>query len=157
MSSRTLFRTVTVALAAATLSATLVSGAQAATPRAATAPAATRADGNPFEWIDLRGLKAEQRVMYPAGHPVGYWALVLDDEAAARHYAGGRFFVYAPATGEFGSFLDTDIAVRTVDEPGRVVIADSGFMRSHPRVEVRYGDPGRPGRAVTVATATIWM
>ncbi|MBT2382174.1 hypothetical protein [Streptomyces sp. ISL-11] len=167
MSSRTVFRTVTVAVAAATLGAGLVSGAQAAAParaRAATeaatvstAPSVAPGDENPFEWIDLQGLKAERRVMYPAGRPVSYWALVLTDEVAARHYSGGRFFLYAPATGEFGSFLDTDIAVRSVRNPAGVVIADSGFMRSHPRVEVRYGNPDRPKRALTVATATIWM
>ncbi|WP_159395378.1 hypothetical protein [Streptomyces albireticuli] len=164
MSARTLFRTLTVAAATATLGAALITGAQAATPGQGTAapePAPSAAvkpgEENPFLGIELQGLKAERRMMYPAGHPVAFWALVLDEETAARHYRGGQFFVYAPATGEFGSFLDTDIAVRTVRDPHRVVIADSGFMRSHPRVEVRYGNPDRPKRAFTVATATIWM
>ncbi|GAA0485245.1 hypothetical protein GCM10009544_53520 [Streptomyces stramineus] len=151
-----------MALAAATLGATLVSGAQAAAPArdAAPATAATSvAPGseNPFRWRELEGLKAVQRVMYPAGHPVTYWALVLDEETAARQYSGGKFFLYAPATGEFGFFLDTDIAVRHATRPGQVVIVDSEFMRSHPRVEVRYGNPDKPKKARTVATATIWM
>ncbi|MBB5122410.1 hypothetical protein [Streptomyces eurocidicus] len=162
MSARTLFRTLTVAAATATLGAALITGAQAAGPGAAApeaaSPATVRpADENPYLGIELQGLRAEQRTMYPAGHPVTFWALVLDDETVTRHYRGGQFFLYAPATGEFGSFLDTDIAVRTVRDPRRVVIADSGFMRSHPRVEVRYGNPDRPKRAFTVATATIWM
>ncbi|MFE0046367.1 hypothetical protein [Streptomyces albireticuli] len=163
MSARTLFRTLTVAAATAALGATLITGAQAATPSTAGAPEAAPSavvkpgEENPFLGIELQGLKAEQRMMYPAGHPVAFWALVLDDETATRHYRGGRFFVYAPATGEFGGFLDTDIVVRTVRDPRQVVIADSGFMRSHPRVEVRYGNPDRPERAFTVATATIWM
>ncbi|MFF4159390.1 hypothetical protein [Streptomyces sp. NPDC001678] len=60
----------------------------------------------------------------------------------------------APATGEFGFFLYTGIAVRTVDHPSRVRLADTGFLRSHPRVEVRYGDPGHSDRARIVASAT---
>ncbi|MEU4213724.1 hypothetical protein AB0F13_27785 [Streptomyces sp. NPDC026206] len=35
--------------------------------------------------------------------------------------------------------------------------ADVQFMRSHPRVEVRYGDPDHPNRARVVASATTLM
>ncbi|MEU1312732.1 hypothetical protein ABZ419_28095 [Streptomyces cinnamoneus] len=35
--------------------------------------------------------------------------------------------------------------------------ADFRSMRSHPRVEVRYGDPGHPDRARVVASATTLM
>lgn len=142
-------------------------GAQAATAPVAAAPAtavapvagaaATAAEENPFEGIDLEGLKAEKRFMYPAGHRVAYWALVLDEERASRTYSGGKFFLYAPATKEFGWFLDTDIATRTVEHPRQVVIADREFIRSHPRVEVRYGNPDQPRKARVVARTTIWM
>ncbi|MEV5242567.1 hypothetical protein AB0K89_26195 [Streptomyces cinnamoneus] len=165
MSARTAFRTVSLALAAATLALTAAQGAQAAprtAPAGAVAPAAgtagaTASDENPFRHIDLEGLRAEKRFMYPAGHPVAFWALVLDDERVSRTYRGGTFFVYAPATGEFGWMLDTDIATRTVKDPRQVVIADLDFLNSHPRVEVRYGNPDQPRKARTVARTTIWM
>lgn len=64
---------------------------------------------------------------------------------------------YAPATGDFSFFLDTDIAVRTVANAGQVRLVNTEFMRSHPRVEVRYGDPDHPGRARVVASATTLM
>ncbi|WP_205041803.1 hypothetical protein [Streptomyces cinnamoneus] len=133
--------------------------ASAATPPSqdTTAKATTSADDNPFRWMDLDGLRAEYRFMCPAGHCVGYWSLVLADEVAQRRYAGGEFFVYAPATGEFGFFLNTDIASRTVKKPAQVRVVDSDFTRSHPRFEIRYGNPDQPKKARVVATATTWM
>ncbi len=161
MSARTAFRAAGLALAAVTLGLTAAQGAQAATapatPAQAASAAATAAEENPFEGIDLEGLKAEKRFMYPAGHRVAYWALVLDEERVSRTYSGGTFFLYAPATKEFGWFLDTDIATRTVKNPRQVVIADRDFIRSHPRVEVRYGNPDQPKKARVVARTTIWM
>ncbi|MFH8347605.1 hypothetical protein [Streptomyces sp. NPDC018045] len=146
----------------AALGLALASGAQAVTPPSADAPVqargattATAPADNPFEGIELSGLHAEQRTMWPAGTPVHYWALVLDDDLAGQEYSGGAFFLYAPAAGEFGWFLDTDIPQRTVDGPSQVVIADPEFLRTHPRAEVRYGDPDRPERARTVATAIV--
>ncbi|GGZ47867.1 hypothetical protein GCM10010371_04030 [Streptomyces subrutilus] len=47
--------------------------------------------------------------------------------------------------------------VPPVKDPRHVVIADARFIRSHPRSEVRYGDPARPDLARVVATSTIWM
>ncbi|WP_251064737.1 transposase [Streptomyces sp. ISL-44] len=63
------------------------------------------AEENPFHGIALDGLHAERLTMWPAGMPVDFWALKLDDDRLTRHYNGGQFFLYAPATGEFGSFL----------------------------------------------------
>ncbi|MFC5143530.1 hypothetical protein [Streptomyces aureoversilis] len=165
MSARTAtMRVLALTTAATALGLALAQGAQAASPAApATGPgnnrtaAAAASEDNPFAAIDLQHLKAEQRIMWPAGHPVPFWALVLDDETVSKRYADGEFFVYAPATHEFGWFLDTDIATRAVRNPHQVVIADSDFLRSHPRVEVRYGNPDRPQRARVVATATTWM
>ncbi|MEU7137329.1 hypothetical protein [Streptomyces sp. NPDC046261] len=165
MSARLAFRAAGLALAAVTLGLTVAQGAQAAAPSPIAAPvapatptaAAAAPEENPFEGIDLEGLKAEKRFMYPAGHRVAYWALVLDEERVSRRYSGGAFFLYAPATKEFGWFLDTDIATRTVRDPRQVVIADREFIRSHPRVEVRYGDPDQPRTARVVARTTIWM
>ncbi|MEF3117615.1 hypothetical protein [Streptomyces chrestomyceticus] len=162
MSFRITFRAAAVVLTTAALSGhAFASGAQAATPSlSAPVPAQTRAAtvaaDNPFEEIDLRGLHAEQRTMWPAGNPVHYWALVLNTDLAEQKYSGGAFFLYAPATGEFGWFLDTDIPQRTVDTPAQVVIADPDFLKTHPRVEIRYGTPDRPAQARTVATATTW-
>ncbi|MFI0911425.1 hypothetical protein [Streptomyces abikoensis] len=156
MSSRIAFRTLTAIVATAALSLPVAQGASAATPPARPT-ANTVVDENPFRWMDLDGLRAEYRFMCPAGHCVGYWSLVLTDEVARRPYRGGEFFVYAPATGEFGFFLDTDIATRTVRHPRQVRLVDSDFTRSHPRFEVRYGDPAQPKKARVVATATIWM
>lgn len=157
MSSRIAFRALAALVATAALSVPFTQGASAATPTAAPASGAAVADDNPFRWMDLDGLRAEYRFMCPAGHCVGYWSLVLTDEVARRPYRGGEFFVYAPATGEFGFFLNTDIATRTVRHPSQVRLVDSDFTRSHPRFEVRYGDPAQPKKARVVATATIWM
>ncbi|MEX2984260.1 hypothetical protein [Streptomyces sp. C36] len=67
----------------------------------------------------------------------------------------------APATAATPATInaddDTDIAVRTVDHLDQVRPVDTEFMRSHPRVEVRYGDPDHPGRARVVASATTLM
>ncbi|MHA7960073.1 hypothetical protein ACX9I7_20180 [Streptomyces sp. L500] len=156
MSSRIAFRALTAIVATAALSVPFAQGASAATPSARPA-AASASEENPFRWMDLDGLRAEYRFMCPAGHCVGYWSLVLTDEVAKRPYRGGEFFVYAPATGEFGFFLDTDIATRTVRHASQVRLVDSDFTRSHPRFEVRYGDPAQPKKARVVATATIWM
>ncbi|AZQ72932.1 MULTISPECIES: hypothetical protein [Streptomyces] len=156
MSSRIAFRALAALAATAALSLPVAQGASAATPPARPT-ANTVVDENPFRWMDLDGLRAEYRFMCPAGHCVGYWSLVLTDEVARRPYRGGEFFVYAPATGEFGFFLDTDIATRTVRHPRQVRLVDSDFTRSHPRFEVRYGDPAQPKKARVVATATIWM
>ncbi|MFC5143539.1 hypothetical protein [Streptomyces aureoversilis] len=166
MIRRTALRTLTTVAVTAALALPLTQGAQAAAP-ATTAPttAATPAasatinadDDNPFRWMELDGLRADFRFMCPASHCVGFWSLILTDDVARQKFEGGKFFVYAPATGEFSFFLDTDIAVRTVDHPGRVRLVDTEFMRSHPRVEVRYGDPDHPGRARVVASATTLM
>ncbi|WP_058041993.1 hypothetical protein [Streptomyces roseifaciens] len=169
MIRRTALRTLTTVAVTAALALPLVQGAQAATP-ATTAPATAAAPGtpgaratinahddNPFRWMELDSLRADFQFMYPAGHRVGFWSLVLTDEVAQQKFEGGKFFVYAPATGEFSFFLDTDIAVRTVDHPSQVRLVDTEFMRSHPRVEVRYGDPDHPGRARVVASATTLM
>ncbi|RLU83570.1 hypothetical protein CTZ27_28125 [Streptomyces griseocarneus] len=163
MAFRIAFRALTATAAVAALTVPLAQSASAVTapPRTAaptaTAPSATVTEENPFRWMDLDGLRAEFRFMCPAGRCVGYWSLVLTDEVAKRSYSGGEFFAYAPATGEFGFFLDTDIATRTVGNPGQVRLIDSDFTRSHPRFEVRYGNPDRPGKARVVATATTWM
>ncbi|MCQ8773885.1 hypothetical protein [Streptomyces telluris] len=163
MIRRTALRTLTTLAATAALALPLAQGAQAASPTTtATAAAATPAtvnagDDNPFRWMELDGLRADFQFMYPAGHRVGFWSLVLTDDVAQQKFAGGKFFVYAPATGEFSFFLDTDIAVRTVDHPRQVRLVDTEFMRSHPRVEVRYGDPDHPRRARVVASATTLM
>ena len=45
------------------------------------------------------------------------------------------------------------LATAAVGPPGQVRLADTDFMRSPPRVEVRYGGPGSPGRARVVASA----
>lgn len=159
MIGRTVLRTLTTAAVTAALALPLTQGAWAATPDTAapTTAMANPDDGNPFRWMELDGLRADFRFMCPAGHCVGYWSLVLTKDVAQQEFKGGKFFVYAPATGEFSFFLDTDIAVRTVDRPGQVRLVDSEFMRSHPRVEVRYGDPGHPDRARVVASATTLM
>lgn len=160
MIRRTALRTLTTVAATAVLALPLTQGAQAATtattaPATAAAPATTNAgDGNPFRWMQLDGLRADRQFMCPADHCVGFWSLVLTDDIAQQKFEGGRFFVYAPATGAFSFFLDTDIAVRTVDHPDQVRLADTEFMRSHPGVEVRYGDPDHPSRARVVASAT---
>ncbi|WP_424888933.1 hypothetical protein [Streptomyces sp. XH2] len=163
MIRRTALRALATVAVTAALALPLAQGAQAATP-ATTAPATPASpatinagDDNPFRWMELDGLRADFRFMCPAGHCVGFWSLVLTDDAAQRKFEGGKFFVYAPATGEFSFFLDTDIAVRTVDHPRQVRLVDTEFMRSHPRVEVRYGDPGHPDRARVVASATTLM
>ncbi|MEV4923805.1 hypothetical protein [Streptomyces roseoverticillatus] len=163
MIRRTALRTLATLAVTAALALPLAQGAQAATP-ATTAPATAAApatvnadDDNPFRWMELDGLRADFQFMCPAGHCVGFWSLVLTDDIARQKFKGGKFFVYAPATGEFSFFLDTDIAVRTVDHPGQVRLVDTAFMRSHPRVEVRYGDPGHPDRARVVASATTLM
>ncbi|WP_372405755.1 hypothetical protein [Streptomyces luteireticuli] len=163
MIGRTALRTLTTIAVTAALALPLAQGAQAAAPEAAapataiTAAAVNPDDDNPFRWMELDGLRADFRFMCPAGRCVGFWSLVLTEDLAQREFRGGKFFAYAPATGEFGFFLDTDIAVHTVDRPGQVRLVDSPFMRSHPRVEVRYGDPAHPDRARVVASATTLM
>ncbi|MBT2385520.1 hypothetical protein [Streptomyces sp. ISL-11] len=163
MIRRTALRTLTTVAVTAALALPLTQGAQAVTrvgtaPAPAAVPATINADdGNPFRWMELDGLRADFRFMCPAGHCVGFWSLVLTDDIARQRFEGGKFFVYAPASGEFSFFLDTDIAVRTVDHPDQVRLADTEFLRSHPRVEVRYGDPDDPGRARVVASATTLM
>ncbi|MFI0742558.1 hypothetical protein ACH4PU_31445 [Streptomyces sp. NPDC021100] len=181
MAFRIALRAVAPALAAAALSLAVAQGAPASaaehgsipartTPNALTVPTAPAgsaaapsakqtapADDNPFRAMELDGLKAEFRFMCPAGRCVGYWSLALTEDRLKRHYQGGEFFAYAPAKGEFGFFLDTDIAYRTVKDPRRVRLVDSDFTRRNPRVEVRYGNPDRPREAHVVATATTWM
>ncbi|MGW1072022.1 hypothetical protein [Streptomyces sp. NPDC002537] len=157
MASRTVSRALAATVAVAALSLPLAQGAYAAAPPRHAAPVSVRDDDNPFRWMELDGLKAEFRFMCPAGHCVGYWSLVLTEDVAAKKYTGGKFFVYAPATGDFGFFLDTDIAARTVDHPEQVRLIDSDFIRSHPRVEVRYGNPEQPRKAKAVASATTLM
>ncbi|MEV4505631.1 hypothetical protein [Streptomyces klenkii] len=163
MIRRTALRTLATAAVTAALALPLTQGAQAATPdtasraAAVTAPTIKADDGNPFRWMELDGLRADFRFMCPAGHCVGFWSLVLTDDVARQKFEGGKFFVYAPATGEFSFFLDTDIAVRAVTHPGQVRLVDTEFLRSHPRVEVRYGDPDHPRRARVVASATTLM
>ncbi|WP_171166551.1 hypothetical protein [Streptomyces sp. I05A-00742] len=182
MAFRTAYRALATTLATAALSLAVAQGApasaasQQAAPTASVvtaasvasaipasaapgtaAPSAPAADDNPFRAMELDGLKAEYRFMCPAGHCVGYWSLALTEDRLKRTYKGGDFFTYAPATGEFGFFLDTDIARRTVKDPRQVRMVDSDFLRTHPRVEVRYGNPDRPRKAAVVATATTWM
>ncbi|MEV4435485.1 hypothetical protein [Streptomyces sp. NPDC049585] len=156
MIRRPVLRALTTAVATAALALTATQVATAATPAVAAAKA-TQVDDNPFKVMDLDGLRAEYRFMCPAGHCVGYWSLVLTDEVARKRYAGGEFFVYAPAKGDFGFFLDGDIATRTVKKAAQVRIIDSEFTRTHPRFEVRYGNPEQPKKARVVATSTIWM
>ncbi|MDT0452320.1 hypothetical protein [Streptomyces hesseae] len=157
MASRSIaFRALAAIVATTALSAPFAQSASAATTPARTTTVSA-SEENPFRWMDLDGLRAEYRFMCPAGHCVGYWSLVLTDEVAKRSYRGGEFFAYAPATGEFGFFLNTDIATRTVRHPRQVRLVDSEFTRSHPRFEVRYGDPAQPKEARVVATATTWM
>ncbi|MGK5632700.1 hypothetical protein [Streptomyces sp. URMC 123] len=172
--TRTGLRTLGATLAACALGLALAQGAHAAqapqvaqaaqagtlgAPFAGTAaaPAAVASKDNPFQWMELENLRAEQRQMCPVGNCVDYWTLVLDEKTASRPYSGGAFFLYAPATGDFGWFVNTDIATRTVEDPYEVSIPDSYFLRSHPRVEVRYGDVDHPERARVVATATTLM
>lgn len=161
MIRRTALRaTLTAVTVAAALTLTLAQGAQAAAPdRSARATVATinANDDNPFHGMELDGLRPDFQFMCPAGHCVGFWSLVLTDNVAQQRFEGHKFFVYAPATGEFSFFLDTDIAVRTVDRPGQVRLVDTDFMRTHPRVEVRYGDPDDPDRARIVASASTLM
>ncbi|MEV7003214.1 hypothetical protein AB0N62_36850 [Streptomyces sp. NPDC093982] len=160
MIRRTALRTLTTVTVTAALALPLTQGAQAAAPDAtalatALATAATiKVDkGNPFGSMELDGLQADFQFMCPAGHCVGFWSLVLTDNVAQQQFEGRKFFVYAPDTGEFSFFLDTDIAMRTVDHPSQVRLVDTDFMRSHPRVEVRYGDPDHPDQARVVASA----
>ncbi|UQA92076.1 hypothetical protein [Streptomyces halobius] len=163
MIRRTAFRALTTVAVTAALALPLAQGAQAAAPdttapaTAATAATINANDDNPFRWMELDGLRADFQFMCPAGHCAGLWSLVLTDNVAQQRFEGRKFFVYAPATGEFSFFLDTDIAVRTVDHPSQVRLVDTDFMRSHPRVEVRYGDPDHPDRARVVASATTLM
>ncbi|MER5780579.1 hypothetical protein ABT104_02450 [Streptomyces mobaraensis] len=172
MAFRIALRTAAPALAAVALSLAVAQGAPASAAEHGSIPADTApsaapahpsakqtapADDNPFRAMELDGLKAEFRFMCPAGRCVGYWSLALTEDRLKRHYQGGEFFAYAPVKGEFGFFLDTDIAYRTVKDPRRVRLVDSDFTRRNPRVEIRYGDPDRPRAAEVVATATTWM
>ncbi|MFJ7209856.1 hypothetical protein ACIQWR_40820 [Streptomyces sp. NPDC098789] len=117
----------------------------------------TDTQGGEYVGIELQGLHVEQLTMWPAGQPVKFWALVLDDDEISRSRTGGVFFVYAPASGDHGHILDTDIIVDSVPDAERVVIADPSFLRAHPRTEIRYGDPSNPESAEVVATATVWI
>ncbi|WP_189059277.1 hypothetical protein [Longimycelium tulufanense] len=148
-------------LSAAGLGLTFAQGAHAAAlPHATPAAEASyltnvvHAPKNPFENLKLDGLTAKYHFMCPAGHCVDYWSLVLTDDLAAKPYQGGEFFLYAPDSGEFGWFLVTDIVQRTVSGPYQVQIIDTEFLRSHPRVEVRYGNPDRPEQARVIASAS---
>lgn len=155
MIRRTALRALTTVAATAVLALPLNQGAPAT---AATAAAKINADDdNPFLWMELDGLRADFQFMCPAGHCAGFWSLVLTDNVVQQSFEGGKFFVYAPATGEFSFILDTDIAVPTVDHPSHVRLVDTDFMRSHPRVEVRYGDPDHPERARVVASVATLM
>ena len=158
MIRRTALRALTTVAVVSAVTLPLTEGARAVTPATAATAAAIKADDdNPFRRMELNGLRTDFQFMCPAGHCVGFWSLVLTDDVAQQKFEGGKFFAYAPATGEFSFFLDTDIAVRTVAEAGQVRLVDTEFMRSHPRVEVRYGDPDQPGRARVVASATTLM
>ncbi|MFI9256891.1 hypothetical protein ACIGT4_04085 [Streptomyces sioyaensis] len=44
-------------------------------------------------------------------------------------------------------------ATAAVGHPSQGHLVDTDFMRSHLRVQVRYGDPGPPDRARVVASA----
>ncbi|MGA5566099.1 hypothetical protein ACPCUV_33695 [Streptomyces platensis] len=48
-------------------------------------------------------------------------------------------------------------ATAAVGHRGQVRLLDTEFMRSHPRVEVRHGDPGSSDRARVVASAATLM
>ncbi|MFG2291469.1 hypothetical protein ACGFOU_35990 [Streptomyces sp. NPDC048595] len=48
-------------------------------------------------------------------------------------------------------------ATAAVGHPGQVRLVGTDFMCSHPRVEVRYGDPGSPDRARVAASAATLM
>ncbi|MFJ4964590.1 hypothetical protein ACIP6P_19440 [Streptomyces sp. NPDC088729] len=151
----------TAVTAAAALSLGVGSAAQAAPHSvdvAASGAAASTTDSpNPFAAAELDGLQARQVTMWHAGQPLSHWVLTLDEETATRSYTGGVFFLYAPATGDRGWFRNLDLMASTVKDPRQVTIADAQFVNSHPRVEVRYGDPAQPDLARTVATSTIWM
>ncbi|MBN0048490.1 hypothetical protein JS756_31200 [Streptomyces actuosus] len=155
MIRRTALRALTGVAVTATLVLPLTQGAQAAAPEAAATINAD--DFNPFRGMELDGMRADFQLMCPADHCAGFWSLALTDDVMQQEFEGRKFFVYAPATGEFGFLLDTDIVVRTVDHPSQVRLVDTDVMRSHPRTEVRYGDPGHPDRAGVVATATTLM
>lgn len=107
---------------------------------------------NPFTDLKPTGLHAEERTMWPAGNPVRYWALVLNEDLVREDYTGGEFFLYAPDTGYYGWFLVTDIPVSSTPDPYQVVIADTMFLRGTPQAEVRYGVPQKPDSARVVAT-----
>lgn len=162
MSSRT-FRTAAVAALTTALSLSLGSGAYASvagssiTPSTEIQTAASSAAENPFRGISLDGLHAEQLTMWPAGKPVKYWALMLNDDLASKTYTGGVFFLYAPAAGKLGYLLDTDIIVRSVEDPHQVVVTDLEFLKANPRTEIRYGNLEEPGQGRVIATATTWM
>ncbi|MFC5721073.1 hypothetical protein ACFP1Z_12930 [Streptomyces gamaensis] len=157
MIRRAALRALTAAAVTAFLALPLAQGTPATAATATAATTINADDDNPFRWMELDGLRADFQFMCPAGHCTGFWSLVLTDDVARQKFEGRKFFVYAPATGEFSFFLDTDIAVRTVDHPGQVRLVDTDFMRSHPRVEVRYGDPEHPDQARVVASATTLM
>ncbi|MFE1174176.1 hypothetical protein [Streptomyces sp. NPDC058773] len=48
-------------------------------------------------------------------------------------------------------------ATAAAGHPSQVRLVDTDFMRSHPRVEVRYGDPGPSGRPRVVPSAATLM
>lgn len=156
--SRRLVTAAAVTVAAAlTLGLAPVAAQAAAQPATGPAAAATTDTPNPFAWAELDGLRARQLTTWHGGQPLSHWALTLDEAAAARSYTGGAFFLYAPATGDRGWFRNLDLVSATVKDPRQVIVTDAQFIRSHPRVEVRYGDPAQPERARVVATSTIWM
>ncbi|GAA1995148.1 hypothetical protein GCM10009799_21740 [Nocardiopsis rhodophaea] len=123
------------------------------TARPSSLPGARMSD-NPFTDLKLTGLHAEERTMWPAGNPVRFWALVLNEDLLREDYAGGEFFLYAPDTGYHGWFLVTDIPMSSTPDPYQVVIADTTFLKGAPQAEVRYGIPQKPDSARVVATVT---
>ncbi|MFJ7205851.1 hypothetical protein ACIQWR_20235 [Streptomyces sp. NPDC098789] len=148
----------TLGLAPVAAQAAVQPATGAAAAAVASGPAAATTDTpNPFAWAELDGLRARQLTTWHGGQPLSHWALTLDEATAARSYTGGVFFLYAPATGDRGFFRNLDLVSATVKDPRQVTVTDAQFIRSHPRVEVRYGDPAQPDRARVVATSTIWM
>lgn len=67
-----------------------------------------------------------------------------DGQRHAARVRGGQVLRLRAGHGESRAFLDTDVAVRSVDHPGQVRLADTGFMHP-PRVEGRNGPPRSPG------------
>ncbi|MGW6412907.1 hypothetical protein ACWF95_38030 [Streptomyces vinaceus] len=99
----------------------------------------------------LQGLEAGRVDAWPSPCRDGKWVLFLNGKLRAQHYTGGEFFIYYPASGGFGSLLaEGDIDAPTASSPEGVVFGAS----TDERVEVRYGNPNKPGAARIVAAAT---